>query len=136
MRIAHVALWTADLDQAAEFWRHYFGASIGEAYHSHRRPGFISRFVTLPQGGDQIELMTGPWIAGSAGGEAAGWDHIAIRVGNRAAVDALATRCAADQCLVSGPRLTGDGFYEAVIAMPDGCRIEITGDDAADTPSA
>ena len=29
-------------------------------------------------------------------------------------------------CLVSGPRCTGDGFYEAVLAMPDGTKIEIT----------
>ncbi|MEZ2219902.1 hypothetical protein [Rhizobium sp. RCC_161_2] len=40
--------------------------------------------------------------------------------------DALAERCKADGCLKSGLRLTGDGFYEAVIAMPDGTPIEIT----------
>lgn len=127
MRIAHVALWTRDIDAAAAFWRRYFQAAVGEAYHSRRRPGFISRFVTLPGGGDQIELMTGPWLSGESGGERVGWDHLALSLGDRAAVDALAQRCAGDGCLISGPRMTGDGFYEAVIAMPDGTRIEITG---------
>jgi lactoylglutathione lyase len=41
-------------------------------------------------------------------------------------VDELAARCDADGLLVSAPRTTGDGYYEAVIAMPDGTRIEIT----------
>jgi lactoylglutathione lyase len=51
---------------------------------------------------------------------------VAVSVGCIAAVDALATRCAADGCLLSPPRRTGDGFYEAVIAMPDGTPVEIT----------
>ena len=39
MRIAHTALWTRDLDAAAAFWQRYFGAEVGEAYHSKRREG-------------------------------------------------------------------------------------------------
>ena len=125
MRIGHVALWTRDLESAAAFWTRYFGATVGEPYRSQRRPGFISRFVTLP-GGGKFELMTGPWIADPSSGERVGWDHVAISLGDAAAVDALAARCESDGCLVSPPRKTGDGFYEAVVAMPDGTRIEIT----------
>ena len=126
MRIAHTALWTRDIDATAAFWVNYFGATVGEPYHSQRRPGFVSRFVHLPEGKDQIELMTGPWLPADTRDERVGWDHIAISLGDRAAVDALADRCKADGCLKSGPRTTGDGFYEAVIAMPDGTPIEIT----------
>lgn len=126
MRLAHVALWTKDLDAAAEFFRRYFEASVGEPYRSARRVGFISRFVTLPGAGDRIELMTGPWIAERDAEERVGWDHIAISLGAAKAVDELASRCAADGFLVSPPRTTGDGFYEAVIRLPDGTRIEIT----------
>jgi len=71
MRIAHAALWTRNLDEAAEFWWRTFGAAIGEPYRSRRRPGFVSRFVTLP-GGAAIELMTGPWIASSPQGTPSG----------------------------------------------------------------
>ncbi|MFT3721473.1 VOC family protein [Pseudorhodoferax sp.] len=126
VRIAHVALWTDDLDAAAAFWTQYFGACVGAPYHSRRRPGFVSRFVQLPGGGAGIELMAGPWVAPAAGGEQAGWDHIAVSLGDAQAVDRLAARCGTDGCLVSAPRTTGDGFYEAVVAMPGGARVEIT----------
>ncbi|MBP1178581.1 VOC family protein [Methylobacterium sp. PvR107] len=126
MRFAHVALWTPDLDAASAFWRTYFGAEIGAPYHSRRRDGFVSRFVTLPDTDTHIELMTGPWIQPAPSREQVGWAHVAVSVGCIAAVDALATRCAADGCLLSPPRRTGDGFYEAVIAMPDGTPVEIT----------
>ena len=131
MRIAHTALWTRDLKKAAHFWKRYFGAAIGEEYHSRNRPGFVSRFVALPEGGGEIELMTGPWLPEDAilmetRAERTGWDHIAISLGSTEAVDALAERCRADGCLKSGPRRTGDGFYEAVVLMPDGTPVEIT----------
>ena len=126
MRLAHTALWTRDLDAAVAFWSKYFDATAGEPYHSKRRAGFISRFLTLRGEGAQIELMTGPWVKRADADERTGWDHIAISVGDAGKVDALAAQCAQDGCLVSGPRMTGDGFYEAVIAMPDGTRIEIT----------
>jgi lactoylglutathione lyase len=126
MRVAHIGVWTRDLDAAADFWRRCFDAEVGEPYHSRRRPGFVSRFLALPGGGPRIELMTGPWVA-DAPAEAVGWDHVAVSLDSPAAVDALAERCRAEGCLVSPPRTTGDGFYEAVVAMPGGTRIEITG---------
>lgn len=126
MHLAHVALWTKDLEAGASFWRLYFAAEVGEAYHSTRRPGFVSRFITLPEGRAQIELMTGPWLADTGYDERNGWDHIAVSLGDAQKVDLLAERCRQDGNLISPPRTTGDGFYEAVIAMPDGTRVEIT----------
>ena len=126
MRIAHTALWTHDLDAAASFWETYFGATVGEPYRSQRRPGFVSRFISLPESNAQIELMTGPWLPCDPQSERIGWDHIAISLGSKAAVDALAERCKADGLLKSAPRMTGDGFYEAIIVMPEGTPIEIT----------
>ncbi|MFK0162359.1 VOC family protein [Rhizobium sp. NPDC090279] len=126
MRIAHTALWTPDLDAAADFWKTYFGAVVGEPYKSQRRPGFVSRFVSLPESGDRIELMSGPWLSRDPHCERIGWDHIAISLGSETSVDALAERCKEDGCLKSAPRMTGDGFYEAVVTMPDGTPVEIT----------
>ncbi|MFV3126950.1 VOC family protein [Niveispirillum sp. KHB5.9] len=127
MPIAHIALWTRDLEAAAHFWRLHFDADVGEPYHSNRRPGFVSRFARLPCGG-QIELMTAPWLEERRlHTDMVGWDHIAICVGDREAVDRLAARCRTDGLLLSGPRVTGDGFYEAVVATPDGTCVEITG---------
>lgn len=126
MQIAHVALWTKDLDQAAQFWERYFQAQVGPAYHSKRRAGFVSRFASLPGNGGQIELMTLPGVEQGSPAEQVGWTHVAISLGNAANVDSLAAACAKDGLLQSPPRMTGDGFYEAVITMPDGTPIEIT----------
>lgn len=126
MRFAHVAVWTRDLDAAAAFWREYFGAAVGEPYQSQRRPGFVSQFVTLPGPGAHSELMIGPWVEDGPAGDRIGWAHVAIALGCIAAVDALAERCSAGGGLVSPPRRTGDGFYEAIVATPDGTPVEIT----------
>lgn len=124
MKLAHVALWTADIEQAARFWAAYFDAEIGPRYDSRNRAGFASRFVTLPGSGLRIEVMEGPWVGPNAG-EASGWAHVALSVGSAAQVDALAARFLADGFLVSAPRRTGDGYYEAVVRSPDGTLIEI-----------
>ncbi len=125
MRLAHVALWTTDLDAAARFWAEHFSAEVGEEYVSKNRAGFRSRFARLPDG-SALELMTGPWLEGDATGERPGWAHLAISLGSAEAVDASAARFAAEGLLVSGPRHTGDGFYEAVVRGPDGALVEIT----------
>lgn len=124
MKLAHVALWTRDLEAAAVFWAEHFGAEVGARYESANRPGFASRWITLPDNPVRIELMEGPWVAPPAG-EASGWAHIAFSVGSVAAVDALAERFAVAGLLVSGPRRTGDGFYEALVRTPDGTLIEV-----------
>jgi len=82
VKIAHVALWTADLDAAATFWATHFGAEIGDLYESRRRPGFTSRFLRLKEGA-VIELMSAPWLSGEGeqGRERYGWAHITLSLG-------------------------------------------------------
>lgn len=59
--------------------------------------------------------------------EVVGLAHYAISVGSKLAVDELTGRLRADGFKVlSEPRTTGDGYYESVIADPDGNRVEIT----------
>ena len=127
MQVAHIALWTNDLDRAAHFWREHFNATLGDAYHSKRREGFISRFVTL-ENGPALELMTLPGLVDKPPREdnRTGWAHIAISLGSVEAVDRLAAALKLSGALVHAARWTGDGFYEAVIADPDGNLIEIT----------
>ncbi len=126
MRIAHVALWTTDLDRLCRFWAETFGAIAGDLYESARRPGFSSRFLYLKDG-PSVEVMQGPWIRGQEEqSERQGYAHLALSLGSREAVDALAAKAAAAGILLSPARMTGDGFYEAVLSDPDGNPIEIT----------
>lgn len=124
MRMAHVALWTRDLDALCAFWARALGAQVGAIYQSRNRPGYTSRFLSF-QDGPSVEVMSGPWVGDAARDEATGYAHLAFTLGSRAAVDQLADTMRAEGRLVSGPRLTGDGFYEAVLRDVDGNLIEI-----------
>ena len=56
-----------------------------------------------------------------------GYAHIAFSVGSREKVDALTERLRSDGFkVVSGPRTTGDGYYESCIVVIEGNQIEIT----------
>ena len=125
MKIAHLALWTRQVEQQARFWVAFFDGEINEKYCSQTTPGFESFFVRI---GDDIaiELMTKPGLTAlTADNNHTGWVHLAITVGGAENVDRLAKRAAEQDILVSAPRTTGDGYYEAVIKDPDGNLIEI-----------
>ena len=56
-----------------------------------------------------------------------GYVHLSFAVGSRKGVDQLTRRLAADGYTVtSGPRTTGDGYYESSILGPEGIQIELT----------
>ena len=56
-----------------------------------------------------------------------GYAHIAFSVGGKEEVDRLTSVLKADGFdVVSGPRTTGDGYYESCIAAFEGNLIEIT----------
>lgn len=128
MKIAHVALWTRNLDAQVTFWQTVFGGKSNERYVSKNRPGFESHFITLEEG-PTVELMTLPDIPDAPShSEFIGWAHIALNVGTKQDVDRLAESAQLNGTLLSAPRMTGDGYYEAVIADPDGNRVEIVGE--------
>jgi catechol 2,3-dioxygenase-like lactoylglutathione lyase family enzyme/predicted nucleotidyltransferase len=116
--VEHAAAWVADLDRACAFYVRWFGGVPGPLYRSQRRP-FASRFVSIGNSA-RLELMT-------AAGEPPRPAHIAISVGSRHAVDRLVERMRTGGITIaSGPRLTGDGYYEAVVIDTEGNLVEIT----------
>ena len=42
MKIAHIALWTRQLEQQARFWTSFFNGQINEKYCCPANPGFES----------------------------------------------------------------------------------------------
>jgi lactoylglutathione lyase len=129
VRVEHVAVWTNDLERLRAFYERYFGARAGARYASTTRAGFVSYFLTFPNSGTRLELMSAPGLAATAGAPAVGYAHIALTVGSRAEVEALTQRMRLDGVrVVSPPRLTGDGYFESVVEDPDGNPIEISAD--------
>ena len=56
-----------------------------------------------------------------------GYSHIAFSVGSVEIVDALTAELKADGYeVISGPRTTGDGYYESCIVAVEDNQIEIT----------
>ena len=56
-----------------------------------------------------------------------GYIHIAFSVGSKERVDSLTAQLQTDGYeVVSGPRTTGDGYYESCIVGIEGNQIEIT----------
>jgi lactoylglutathione lyase len=127
MRLEHVAVWTRNVERLRTFYERYFAARAGALYRSRTRPGFNSYFLTFPDGGSRLELMSMPALEAASAAPAVGYAHIAVSVGSREAVESLTARLRADGIRVlSDPRQTGDGYYESVVADPDGNAVEIT----------
>ncbi|MDN0068763.1 VOC family protein [Collinsella ihumii] len=126
MRIEHVALYVNDLDAAKQFFTRYFGARSNELYHN-ATTGFRSYFLSFDDGA-RLEIMTRPDMDDLEKPLArTGFVHLAFSVGSPEAVDRLTAQLAADGYRVaSGPRTTGDGYYESCIVALEGNQIEIT----------
>ncbi len=126
IHMEHMALYVSDLEGAKDFFTTYFGAAAGAKYHN-RNSGFQSYFLTF-DGGSRLEIMTRPNLAQAESQmPRLGYAHIAFSVGSKEAVDGLTQRLQQDgYAVLSGPRTTGDGYYESCIAGPEGNQIEIT----------
>ncbi|MGA7473654.1 MAG: HAD-IA family hydrolase [Candidatus Sulfotelmatobacter sp.] len=117
-QINHAAAWVSNLERARAFYERWFQATATPKYSSSQRD-FQSCFLSLGPGAS-LELMTSP-------GESPRLAHLAVSVGSRDAVDRLVKEMeTAGVRILSQPRLTGDGYYEAVIADPEGNLLEIT----------
>ena len=128
MRLDHVAIWTVDLELMRAFYEKYFDARTQPRYENARKR-FTSYFLTFP-GGGRLELMHRPDIPRIHDApelrEFIGYAHLGVELGSPAAVDALTSRLQRDGFpLLDGPRRTGDGYYESMVADPEGNRVVI-----------
>ena len=126
MKIEHIALYVEDLEGARNFFIKYLGAKANNGYHN-PRTNFRSYFLSFEDGA-RLEIMQRPEMVNLPKEVArTGYAHIAFSVGSREKVDALTAELKADGYdVVSGPRITGDGYYESCIVAMEGNQVEIT----------
>ena len=126
MKIEHVAMYVKDLERAKSFFEKYFDAVSNTQYHT-PKTGFRSYFLSFSDG-CRLEIMNKEEMADSDNSMArTGWVHVAFSVGSKEKVDALTAQLDADGYpVLSGPRTTGDGYYESCIVDVEGNQIEIT----------
>ena len=126
MKIEHIALYVNDLERARDFFVRYLGGVPNAGYHNDRT-GFRSYFLQFGDGA-RLELMCKPGMDDAPKPLArTGYAHIAFSLGSREAVDALTAALRADgYAVASGPRTTGDGYYESCVVAVEGNQIELT----------
>lgn len=126
MKIDHIALYVNDLEGTKAFFETYFQAVANEGYHN-PKTDFRSYFLTFSDG-SRLEIMTKPELSDSGNLlDRFGYAHIAFSVGSREAVNKLtAILNDGGYPTLSGPRVTGDGYYESCVLGFEGNIIEIT----------
>ena len=126
MRIEHAALYVNDLEAARDFFVTYLDGRSNSGYHN-PRTDFRSYFISFDDGA-RLELMTKPDLADREKPlDRTGYAHIAFSAGSKEKVDTLTERLrSAGYEVVSGPRTTGDGYYESYVVAIEGNQIEIT----------
>lgn len=126
MKIDHIAMYVNNLEKAREFFVQYFKAFSSECYHN-EITDFSSYFLTFEDGA-RLEIMNRPeMLDHDKSITRTGFIHIAFSVGSKEKVDELTQTLKNDGYeVLSGPRITGDDYYESCIIGIEGNQIEIT----------
>lgn len=126
MKIEHIAMYVNNLEEVRDFFVKYLGGTSNTGYHN-ASTDFRSFFVSFDDGA-RIEIMNKPQMDDLEKTlNRSGYVHLAFSVGSKEKVDELTERLKQDGCeVISGPRTTGDGYYESCIIGIEGNQIELT----------
>lgn len=129
MTLEHVAIWTDHLDLLKDFYVKYFDG-VANAKYTNESKQFQSYFLTFKSGA-RLELMSMPGIPANSNDRVVkqhkGIIHLAFGVDSMTEVEQKALELkAAGFPILSGPRKTGDGYYEFETLDPDNNRLEVT----------
>ena len=129
MTLEHVAIWTDNLERLKNYYGRYFDGVSNEKYTNTGKQ-FESYFLHFASGA-RLELMKMPGIPANTNdtiqAQHKGIIHLAFGVDTMEQVDEKAAELAKDGYqILSGPRKTGDGYYEFETLDPDNNRLEVT----------
>lgn len=129
MTLEHVAIWTNQLEELRNYYEKYFGGKSNAKY-SNVQKNFQSYFLTFGSGA-RLELMSMPAIPSNQNDtihqQYIGIIHLAFGAESMHQVDEKAEELkTGGYPILSGPRRTGDGYYEFETLDPDNNRIEVT----------
>lgn len=126
MKIEHIAMYVEDPEKTRDFFIKYLGGRSNDGYHN-KTTDFRSYFISFDDGA-RLEIMNKPEMDDPQKTlNRTGYIHLAFSVGSREKVDELTAQLQQDGYeVVSGPRTTGDGYYESCIIGIEGNQIEIT----------
>lgn len=125
MNIAHIAIWTNDLEAMKDFYTLYFKGKSNQKYIN-ATTQFESYFISF-ESGTSLELMHKKSVNKPVNtDERLGLSHIAFKLGTKNAVLSLTETLRSNGFkIVAEPRTTGDGYFESVVLDIEGNRIEL-----------
>ncbi|MBR5993800.1 MAG: VOC family protein [Lachnospiraceae bacterium] len=126
MKIEHIAMYVKDLEGTRDFFVKYLGGTSNSGYHN-KTTGFRSYFISFDDGA-RLEIMNKPELTDAPkAANRTGYIHVAFSVGSKERVDKLTEILQqAGYEVLSGPRTTGDGYYESCIVGIEDNIVEIT----------
>ena len=126
MKIEHAAMYVNNLEAARDFFVNYLDGKANDGYQN-KTTGFRSYFISF-DGGARLEIMNKSQLDDAEkSANRTGYAHLAFSAGSKDAVDKLTERLKKDGFeVLSGPRTTGDGYYESCIIGIENNLIEIT----------
>lgn len=129
MTLEHVAIWTDRLDELKDFYVRYFGGVANSKYTNEAKE-FSSYFLKFKSGA-RLELISMPNVPGNTNDRVVkqhrGIIHLAFGVNSMTEVDQKAIELKdAGFPILSGPRKTGDSYYEFETLDTDNNRLEVT----------
>lgn len=127
MKIDHIALYVKDLERTKQFYEKYFDVVANDKYHN-KNTGLETYFLSF-EDGTRLEIMTRPDIDDKKNNQIEyGYNHLAFNLGSKQSVNELTAKLKTDgYAIISGPRITGDGYYESCVADTEGNFIELVG---------
>ena len=127
MKIVHVALYCLDLEGMREFFIRHFNGVSNEMYHN-PKTGLKTYILSFEDSDTRLELMTRPEVKDEEVNiYRQGFIHLSFSAGSKEKVDCLTKVLnEAGYQVLSGPRTTGDGYYESCIVGPENIILEIT----------
>lgn len=125
MFIDHISIYTNDLERLKDFYVKYFFGRANDKYQN-EKTGLQTHFISF-EGGARLEIMERPDLkVRDKSGPSDGLTHLSFCVGSREKVEEMTQILVKDgYALKSGPRETGDGYYESCILDPDSNEVEI-----------
>lgn len=125
MKIAHIAIWTKDLESMKDFYTQYFNGDSNDIYINPIKQ-FESYLISF-ESGAKLELMRKQSVDKPLDTEERlGITHIAFKLGSKEAVLSLTETLRSDGFKIAGePRTSGDGYFESVVLDVEGNRIEL-----------
>ena len=129
MILEHVAIWTDNLERLKDFYCTYFDGLANKKYINKKKQ-FQSYFLSFKSGA-RLEIMSRPDISENTNDRVIlqhqGIIHLAFGVESKQKVEDKAAQLKSMGFpILSGPRVTGDGYYEFETLDPDNNRLEVT----------